>query len=150
MQDILKLLPNLLRLAQNNDDVCERASFAAWRATVGEAIARVSLPCRLARKTLTVAVMDEMWRKQLEQMSGQILFKLNALLGSAIVTGLEFHIDPEAVRASQPSTPSHPPINVTIDPSLIESASKITDPDLRACFLKTASKYLHAQKEKQN
>src|SRR5688572_1394232 len=101
MQDILKLLPNILRLSQNNEEMCEQASFIAWRATVGEAITRISLPCRLARKILVVAVIDETWKKQLEQMSGQILFKLNTTLGSAMVTGIEFHIDREAVIASQ-------------------------------------------------
>jgi len=149
MQDILKLLPNLLRLAQNNDDVCEGASFVAWRVTVGEAISRISLPCRLSRKTLTVAVMDETWRKQLEQMSGQILFKLNGLLGAVMVTGLEFHIDPEAVIASQPVSMQKHFENSTTDPELIASAEKIKDLELRAHFLKTATKYLHAQQQKQ-
>jgi hypothetical protein len=146
MQDILKLLPNLLRLAQNNDEVCEGASFAAWRVTVGEAIARVSLPRRLFRKTLVIAVMDETWKKQLEQMSGQILFKLNKILGSAMVTNLEFHIDPRAVRESQPSIDA-PLSEAGIDPELMVSAAKIKDPELRASYLKTASKYLQAQKK---
>ena len=35
MDDIIKLLPSLLRMAQNNDEVCERASFAAWRCLRG-------------------------------------------------------------------------------------------------------------------
>jgi hypothetical protein len=148
MQDILKLLPNLLRLAQNNEEVCESASFVAWRVSVGEAIARVSLPRRLARKTLVIAVMDETWKKQLEQISSQILFKLNTALGTAMVTGLEFQIDPGAVKASQPSDQFSRP-EIEIDSELMASAAKIKDPELRARYLKTAGKYLQAQREPQ-
>jgi hypothetical protein len=144
MQDILKLLPNLLRLAQNNEEVCERAAFAAWRVTVGEAIARVTLPLRLARKTLVIAVMDETWKKQLGEMSSQILFRINTILGAAMVTWIEYQIDPEAVKASNPPRPSPP--EILIDPELLESAAQIKDPELRALYLKAAGKYLQAQK----
>ncbi len=145
MDDIIKLLPSLLRMAQNNDEVCEAASFAAWRSAVGEAIARASLPQRLYRKVLSVAVMDETWKRQLEQMSSQILFKLNMLLGAAMVTGLEFYIDPDAVRAAQPPAPPRLPEKIEIDPALALAAEQISNTDLRARFLATASKYLKAQ-----
>jgi hypothetical protein len=147
MEDIIKLLPNLLRLAQNNDEVCERASFVAWRTAVGAAIARVSLPQRLTRKMLIVAVTDETWKRQLEQMSSQILFKINTMLGSAMVTGVEFIIDPNAIRAAQPKT-AKPLEAPKIDAQLLLAATQISDPDLRARFLKTAGKYLQAQESK--
>ena len=61
-----------------------------------------AVPFRLYRKTLVVAVADATWQKQLEAMSGQLLFRLNSLLGQAIVTYIEFRIDPKTVRAERP------------------------------------------------
>jgi hypothetical protein len=148
MQSIIKLLPALLRLSQNNDEMCESAVFAAWRATVGEALARVTRPLHLTRKTLAVAVIDDTWKKQLGQMSGQILFKLNTILGSALVTGLEFQIDPETALASEKTPPLLPAPEILLDDVLMESAARIQDPDLRARFLKTAGKYLSARQRK--
>lgn len=142
MEDIIKLLPHLLRLSQNNEEVCERASFAAWRVAVGEAIARASQPLRLTRKVLVVAVMDETWRRQLEQMSTQILFKLNTIMGAPFITGLDFYVDRAAVQAARPASP--PPLSDQIepDPVIERAAAQITDAELRQRFLKTASKYL--------
>jgi len=148
MQSIIKLLPALLRLSQNNDEMCESAVFAAWRTTVGDAIARVARPIRLTRKTLAVAVIDDTWKKQLEQMSGQILFKLNTILGSALVTGLEFQIDPETATASDKTPTALPAPEILLDDALMKSAACIQDPDLRARFLKTAGKYLSARQRR--
>ncbi|MEW6736194.1 MAG: DUF721 domain-containing protein [Acidobacteriota bacterium] len=145
MDGIIKLLPSLVRLAQNNEDVCESASFVAWRMAVGEAIARISLPIRLNRKTLVVAVIDETWQRQLEQISGQILFKLNTLLGSAVVTGVEFSVDPSVVPLTQSQKAVLIPSPPTPDPVLEQCAEQIADTDLRARFLKAASRYLQAQ-----
>ena len=76
----------------------EVAAFVAWRRVAGEGLRVQAVPFRLYRKTLIVSVMDVTWQKQLEPMSGQLLFRLNSLLGQAVVTYIEFRIDPQTSR----------------------------------------------------
>ena len=73
--------------------------MVAWRRVAGEGLRTQAVPFRLYRKTLIVAVADVTWQKQLEAMSGQLLFGVNSLLGQAVVTYIEFRIDPQTVRA---------------------------------------------------
>ncbi len=58
MNSLLKLLPVMIRLSGDNEQVREQAVFAAWRAAAGEGVANVCEPSRLHNKNLTVAVLD--------------------------------------------------------------------------------------------
>ena len=78
LTDLLTLLPQMLRHAADSDEAREQAVFAAWLVAVGGPIRKVTAPIRLERKTLIVAVPDQMWRNQLMSMRGQALFKLNS------------------------------------------------------------------------
>jgi hypothetical protein len=49
------------------------------------------------KKHLVIAVMSETWKKHLQQLSGQMIFKINSVLGSAIVTFIEFRVDEKTV-----------------------------------------------------
>src|SRR5437762_812805 len=97
MDDLFQALPKILRAAGESEEVSEAAAFAAWRRVAGEALRGCAVPFRLYRKTLVVSVPDATWRKQLEQMSPQLLFRLNSLLGQAIVTYVEFRVEPQTV-----------------------------------------------------
>ena len=101
MEDLFQSLPKLLRAAGESEEVLEAASFAAWRRVAGEALRGCAVPFRLYRKTLVVAVPDATWRKQLEQVSPQFIFRLNSLLGQAVVTYVEFRVDPKTVRVER-------------------------------------------------
>jgi hypothetical protein len=101
MDDLIRTLPKLLRAAGETAEVMEAAAFIAWRRVAGDGLRTQAVPFRLYRKTLIVAVMDVTWQKQLEPMSGQLLFRLNSLLGQAVVTYIEFRIDPKTVRAER-------------------------------------------------
>jgi hypothetical protein len=101
MDDLIRTLPKLLRAAGETEEVLEAAALVAWRRVAGEGLRAQAVPFRLYRKTLIVAVADTTWQKQLEAMSGQLLFRLNSLLGQAIVTYIEFRIDPKTVRAQR-------------------------------------------------
>lgn len=101
MEDLIRSLPKLLRAAGEAEEVCEAAALVAWRRVAGEALRGQAVPFRLYRKTLIVAVADTTWQRQLEAMSGQLLFRLNSLLGQAVVTFIEFRIDPKTVRAER-------------------------------------------------
>jgi hypothetical protein len=98
MDDLICTLPKILRAAGEMEEVTEVAAMVAWRRVAGSALRGQAVPFRLYRKTLIVAVADTTWQKQLEAMSGQLLFRLNSLLGQAVVTFIEFRIDPKSVQ----------------------------------------------------
>jgi hypothetical protein len=98
MDDLIRTLPKLLRAAGETEEIAEVAAMVAWRRIAGTALRGQAVPFRLYRKTLVVAVADTTWQKQLEAMSGQLLFRLNSLLGQAVVTFIEFRIDPKTVQ----------------------------------------------------
>src|SRR5215210_715716 len=101
MDDLFRTLPKLLRAAGETEEVLEAAALVAWRRVAGEGLRAQAVPFRLYRKTLVVAVADATWQKQLEAMSGQLLFRINSLLGQAVVTYIEFRIDPKTVRTER-------------------------------------------------
>ena len=98
MDDLFQSLPKLLRAAGESEEVLEAASFAAWRRVAGEALRGCAVPFRLYNRRLVVSVPDATWRRQLEQVSPQLVFRLNSLLGQAVVTYVEFRVDPQTVR----------------------------------------------------
>ena len=143
MDEILTILPQLLRHASQSDETREHAVLAAWIAAVGPQIRRVTCPIRVERKTLIVAVQDATWRAQLTRLGGQVLFKLNSLLGSPVVTTVEFVTNPSLiVEDAEPSREFHFIAPEKQASQLMEDAAGISDPDLRAVFLRAAGKCL--------
>ena len=55
MESLLKLLPMMIRLSGDNEEVREQAAFAAWRAAAGKGVMSACVPFRLYRKQLVVA-----------------------------------------------------------------------------------------------
>lgn len=98
MDDLFRAMPKILQTAGSSEAVCEAAAFAAWRKVTGETFKTNAIPFRLYQQTLIVAVPDAAWQKQLEGVSGQMIFRLNNLLGQAVVTFIEFRIDPLTVK----------------------------------------------------
>src|SRR5947207_3883478 len=97
LTDLLMLVPQMLLRAGDSDEAREQAVFAAWVVVVGGPVRKVTTPVRLERKTLMVAVQDATWRTQLTSMRGQVLFKLNSVLGSPVVTAIEYVVNPSLV-----------------------------------------------------
>jgi hypothetical protein len=144
MNSLLKLLPMMLRLAGDNEEVREQAVFAAWRAAAGEGVASGCAPFRLYRKHLIVAVLDQIWKQQMEQMSGEYLFRLNSMLGAPLVTFIEFRVDRQCVLLTRPPEARAFEFHHTaeIAATLQPSAAVIKDETLRAQFLRAAAKCL--------
>jgi hypothetical protein len=149
MDDLIRTLPKLLRAAGEAEEVLEAAAMVAWKRVAGEGLRGQAVPFRLYRKTLIVAVPDTTWQKQLEAMSGQLLFGVNSLLGQAVVTFIEFRVDPNTVRAERALRP--PEINTadreqralkTANGSVLAAANLIQDADLRHRFLLAAGSCL--------
>ena len=143
MDNILKLMPEIMRLSGNQEEVCEKAIYATWNLLVGEQVRRNCTPFRLFKKTLFIAAKDATWRKQLEQMSGQILFKLNSTLGAPYVTHLEFRTNPKLVNSTRNEDPKVEFHNLPLhEAEVAPAASRIKDRDLRQAFLRAAGKCL--------
>ena len=143
MTQLLSLIPKLLRRTDDSDQTREQSVFAAWIVAVGSHIRRVSTPAKLERKTLIVAVVDSTWRLQLKSVSGELLFKLNSLLGAPLVTSIDFVVNPSLISSAIESPPSVEFVapEKQAEP-LREAACTISNPEVREAFLRAAGKCL--------
>lgn len=95
MESLIKALPAVLLASGNAPEVAEAAAIAAWKHCAGEGLKQRAVALALKDRTLEVAVADLIWQKQLNAMRGQMLYKINTLLGQPVVGAIEFIIDPE-------------------------------------------------------
>jgi hypothetical protein len=139
MDGLIKSLPQVLRLVGASPEVTEAAVMAAWKHAAGEGLRHHAVPLRLEGRTLVVAIPDAIWQKQLTPMKGQLLFRVNSILGQPLLTHIELRIDPKATntRPALKSEPADVPDNeVPLD--LWSAASAIEDKNLRQTFIKAA------------
>jgi hypothetical protein len=134
----------MIRLSGDNEEVREQAVFAAWRIVAGGQIAYNCIPFRLYRKQLVIAVLDQAWKKQMEKVSGQYLFRINSLLAGPNVTFIEFRIDRKFVLQSRPKAEKEFEFHHTeeLEEELRSAAGCIKDEALREQFLRAAAKCL--------
>jgi hypothetical protein len=97
----------------------------------------------LDQRRLLVAVLDDSWRVQLRKMSNQIVFKINATLGSVVVRAIDLAVNENEVYAAHPA----PTAIVFSAPAeyalpLRQRADLIPDHELREAFLRVAGKCL--------
>ena len=113
-----------------------------------------AVPFRVFNKMLIVAVADETWKKQLENMSGQLLFKLNATIGKPTITFIEFRVDTKTVDAERDKIHREERSRLeqerialkNVPQSVREAAEKIEDEELRRHFLLAAGSCLERKK----
>jgi hypothetical protein len=155
MNELFRALPALLKEFDDNETVREAVTFAAWRKIAGESLRQHAVPFRLTQKRLTVAVKSETWRKHLEHLSGQMIFKINSVLGQAVVTFIEFHIDEKAVerenyKENKQTLSDEEFEEIALDevtPQMRRSADAIKDDNLRYQFLLAAGSCLARKKK---
>ncbi len=142
MISLLKMLPMMIRLSGDNEEVREQAAFVAWRTVAGSQVAYNCIPFRLYQKHLVISVLDLAWKKQMERLSGQYLFRINSLLGGAYVTFIEFRIDRNTVLGSRPPDEKLFEFHHTaeIEEELRSAADRIKNESLREQFLRAAVK----------
>jgi hypothetical protein len=156
MDDLIRALPKLVRAAGEAEEVVEAAALVVWRRVAGEALRGCAVPFRLYRKTLVVAVPDSTWQKQMEAVSSQLLFRINSMLGQALVTYIEFRVDPQTVQKERARLQQKPATETeTLERRALEAAAPlnaaaaaIRDEDLRRRFLVAAGSYIEAQEHK--
>lgn len=141
MESLIKALPAVLKASGAPEEVAEAACLALWKQAVGESLSGHAVPTQLRDRKLTVAVADKLWQKQLEQMRGQLLSRLNYVLGQTMVTSIELRIDPVAVAATRSAQPEarRPEKNRAMPVELVSAAAGIEDVHLRRAFLGAAT-----------
>jgi hypothetical protein len=139
MNQLIKSLPTVLRASGNSAEVAEAAAIAAWKHAAGDGLKEHAVAVKLENRTLTVAVADPIWQKQLTAMRSQLLFRVNTILGQPLVSAFNFVIDRERVkpRTAQPE-PDEELLYNEVPLELWSAANTIHDKELRKNFLKTA------------
>ena len=139
VNQLIKSLPQILRAAGDSAEVAEAAAIAAWKHAAGDGLKEHAVAVKLENRTLTVAVADLIWQKQLASMRGQLLYRLNSTLGQSLVSTLDFVVDPNVVkpRVEQPQ-PHEDRLDNEVPIELWSAANAIQDKELRKSFLKTA------------
>jgi len=139
MNQLIKSLPGILRAAGGADEVAEAAAIAAWKHAAGDGLKEHAVPLKLENRTLTVAVADAIWQKQLTSMRSELLFRINSILGQPVVGALEFLIDPTLAQPRvEQSKEQDQPLDNEVPLELWSAANAIHDKELRRSFLKTA------------
>jgi hypothetical protein len=152
MLDIFRTLPGVFDDIEGAEMVREAVVFAAWRRIAGEGLAEHAVPLRLENGRLFIAVPNLMWQRQLKDLCGQMLFKLNAALGTPTVSFIELVIDEQAVlsQRSNKSAASEAELRSKaereISPELADAADSIADEELRRTFLLAAGNCLLRKK----
>ncbi|HEX8369164.1 MAG TPA: DUF721 domain-containing protein [Pyrinomonadaceae bacterium] len=154
MNELFRALPALLRQMEDNESLRQAVVFAAWRRIAGEGLREHAVPLRLYQKHLIVAVMSETWKKHLEHLSGQMIFKLNSTLEQPLVTFIEFRVDEETIgqeRAKHQKTAIDEEKQrqlalEEVTPKMRDAADAIKDENLRYQFLLAAGSCLARKK----
>lgn len=154
MNELFRALPALLRQMDDNESLRQAVVFAAWRRIAGEGLREHAVALRLYQKHLIVAVMSETWKKHLEHLSGQMIFKLNSTLEQPLVTFIEFRVDEETVKEERAKyqkemIDEEKQRQIALEqvtPKMRHAADAIKDENLRYQFLLAAGSCLARKK----
>ena len=98
---------------------------AAWPIAVGKRLASRTGRVSLYGTTMVVDVEDAVWQSQLTSLTGQILGKIESLLGSSAVLKLEFRIGVQRRMPQRVEKPS----------PLFDEGDGIQDPVFRRIYI---------------
>jgi len=102
----------------------QELATAAWPEAVGKRLALRTRAVGVVRSRLVVEVEDAIWQRQLFTLRGQILKRLEQVLGQPLITEIEFRV---AVPRRLPQREERPPARV-------DEADGIEDPVLRRIY----------------
>ena len=140
MDKLIKTLPKVIAAAGGSEEVAEAACAAAWNHALGEVLSSHALPGQLANKTLVIAVRDNIWQRQLEDLRPQLLYRLNSVLGQEVVKSIEVRIEPARFKKliDHASVDEHGTAAQAVPIELVSAAAGIQDASLRRAFLGAA------------
>ncbi|MEQ1762863.1 MAG: DUF721 domain-containing protein [Pyrinomonadaceae bacterium] len=141
MNAFISTLPGVFDAIEASDEVRDAFIFAAWRNVAGEQVYTRTMPLLVEEKRLVIAVADKTWKRNLETLASQLLFKLNAALGKSLVDFIEFRVspsdvEPSAIKADHVEEEFTPPVELAV------SARSIRSEELRATVLRAAANCL--------
>lgn len=147
MLDILRTLPAIMNDLEAADEAREALVFIAWRKIAGEMLAEHTVPLGFGDHRFVVAVSGRTWQAHLEDLSPQMIFKLNSILGSSVVKFIEFRIDESVVQADRAERKKNKvdaaelqqKAEREISPELAAAAGNIADENLKQAFLLAAA-----------
>lgn len=141
MDKLINALPAILKASGASDEIVEAACVATWKHAVGEGLSSQAIPVRLQNSTLHLAVADNIWKRQLEQMRAQLLFRLNKVLGQPLIKSIEIEIDPLRIRQHQAANArvESKRTDYQVPADLLNAAARIADAGLRRAFLGAAA-----------
>lgn len=152
MYKLIKTLPAILKVSEASEEVAEAACIAGWRHAVGEGLNSHAVPIQLQGQKLVVVVADNIWKNQLEQMCGQLLFRLNSVLGQPLVKSIDLRVDPKTLasirgREASKGTDSARAPDYKVPAELLSAAAGIEDVELRRAFLGAATSCIRRLEE---
>src|SRR5688500_9871155 len=140
MLDLFRTLPRILNDIEGSELIKESVVFAAWRRIAGAGVSDHAVPLKLLDTTLPIAGANVMWQRQMKDLRGQMVFKVNAALGAPMITSIELRIDESAVLRERSKWAAHPVASdaslrreaqAEISPELLDASRNIEDDELR-------------------
>ncbi|MCO6511520.1 MAG: DUF721 domain-containing protein [Aridibacter famidurans] len=150
MEGVFRTIPAFLEDRDLPEQVREAIIVSAWTKAAGETLSGHAVAVEMEEKTLRIAVRDQIWKRHLESLSGQMIFRLNSILRSPAVTYLEFFVDEDLVKEAVRKTASSKMPDAEFrklaareeGDDLKGAAESIDDPELRDLFLGAAANCL--------
>lgn len=146
MHDILSALPTLLDQHGDIEDVRRSVVFAIWRRVAGGSLVEHAVPVQLDGTTLTVAVSDRNWQRNLSELIGEMLFRMNFIFGSSQVKRIEFVVNKAAFSRTTNKNADRAAAEAAaldeINEPLRKASDVIEDDDMRRQFLLAAGSCL--------
>jgi hypothetical protein len=139
MDNLIKTLPAILAAAAGSEEVAEAACIAAWKHIVGQGLVSHTVPVQLQNQKLVVAVEDNIWQRQLEQMRSQLIYRLNSLVGQTLVKSIELRVDPNTLAKARCTDEKKERVDYAVPVELLAAAAGIEDVELRRAFLGAAT-----------
>lgn len=145
MKAFISTLPGVFDAMDGSDQVRDAFIFAAWRNVAGDQVFSRTTPLFVEEKRLVIAVTDKTWKRNLETLASQLLFKLNDAIGKSLINFIEFRVSPADILPHVGRTADgvdELPLPVEIE----VSASAIRNDELRETVLKAAANCLSRRK----
>lgn len=120
------LVAGLSRPAFRRRAPAAAALLADWPAVVGPALAAVTQPLRLSNNTLTIRCAGPV-AMELQHLAPELIARINAHAGHAVVTALRF-------QAGQVAAPTDTPPPPPAAPADAAGLDEVADPGLRAAL----------------
>jgi hypothetical protein len=140
------MVPRLTRPAFRRRAPATAQVLADWEAIVGPAIAAVTTPRRLSSGTLTIACTGPI-AMELQYLSGELTGRINAHLGSQVVTGLRFV---QTTSVVPPLPPQPTPLDAVQLAQVDDAVAALPESELRTALTALGRALLARDKSPKN